>query len=536
MNFYHRFHVFDFSKLHNRGKIFGRENKEGLQMLSPIQHQYIGVPSILNHQILGQQLLLKSKSESKKDALSFWVFPFISSNQEKKQLQQLWQGRQLLQKADHSQFLLYWLILNKRALLILLPQQFLLLNLIYPHLPFYFSPHHFTLIAMPAKLRIKTIIATNGFNINNKSDQCISDTVLSSIFSIDLFITSSVSPSDADLNTDAAKTRTPRIAKTVSILPTSITTLIPTYYKKYEYIKVCPTIKMTLWGVLGDHTHTYIVFPIHPSYSCCFFGLFQYGDLHSGQMMGVSSLLEIHVCPHRSQVHRHTETCSFAIDTVTGNHYKKLTLRLYLWVKYIYALSVTVLVTQMEAKISKAKLERIRKMRAFAIIAKGDMPKRIEEHREVYVVPSQSQPQKTYTVTHNGHWECTCPDHQETGLKCKHIQSVQMWQKLEQQTEDDILTLKAEIEHPQCPECESYAVVKNGKRMTEQGKKQRYVCKDCGKRFVPERNKHRKASVKLVALCMDLYFKGLSLRKISDTIEQFYDMEVSHVTDRRAGC
>jgi len=269
-----------------------------------------------------------------------------------------------------------------------------------------------------------------------------------------------------------------------------------------------------------------------PAYSFGFLGLFQYGDLHSGQMMGVSSVLETHIWPQRSQVHRHTEILCFAIDTVMQQHYKKLTFGLYPWVTFIYCFCITILVNQMEQKISKAKLERIRKMRAFAIIAKGDMPRKVEGKKEVFIVPSQSNPQKTYTVSHNGAWKCTCPDHTETGLKCKHIQSVQMWEKLEQQTNDDILTLNAEIDHPQCDHCQSYNVVKNGQRKNKDGVKQRYLCRDCGRRFVPEQTKYKKASIKLVALCMDLYFKGLSLRKISDTIEQFYGLEVSHVAIR----
>ncbi len=185
------------------------------------------------------------------------------------------------------------------------------------------------------------------------------------------------------------------------------------------------------------------------------------------------------------------------------------------------------MVTNMKGKVSRAKLEKLRKMRAYAIIAKGDMPQK--KDKDIFMVPSQSEPQKTYTVTHNGGWECSCSDHQETGLMCKHIQSVQMWETFDEHQDDDVLELKAEIDHPQCDECGSYAVVKNGKRQTEQGEKQRYMCKDCGHRFVQEQIKYRKANTKLIALCLDLYYKGLSLRKIADTLEQFYDLDVSHV-------
>lgn len=181
-------------------------------------------------------------------------------------------------------------------------------------------------------------------------------------------------------------------------------------------------------------------------------------------------------------------------------------------------------------KPDKTKLERLRKMRAYAIIAKGDMPKR--QDRDIFVVPSQSNPQKTYTVSHNGAWKCTCPDHTETGLMCKHIQSVQMWEKFDEGEDDDVLSLNIDVEHPQCPNCGSYAVVKNGRRKTAMGTRQRYICKDCEHRFTVEPIKYRKATTKLIALCLDLYYKGLSLRKISDTIEQFYNLSIHHDTIR----
>lgn len=182
-------------------------------------------------------------------------------------------------------------------------------------------------------------------------------------------------------------------------------------------------------------------------------------------------------------------------------------------------------------KTEKIKLENLRKMRAYAIIAKGDMPKVVNDG--VWVVPSQSNPERTYTIhRQNGSYVCDCPDHMETGLRCKHIQSVQMWVKFRKSVNNDILELKAEIGHPQCGKCGSLNVVKNAKRKTKQGLRQTYKCKECGYRFTPDPIKSRKGTTKLVALCMDLFFKGLSLRKIADTIEQFYHLKLHHDTIR----
>jgi len=181
-------------------------------------------------------------------------------------------------------------------------------------------------------------------------------------------------------------------------------------------------------------------------------------------------------------------------------------------------------------EVEKQNLENLRKIRAYSILAKGDMPKMIGE--ETFIVPSQSDSEKRYTVTHNGSWKCNCPDFQKTGLMCKHIQSVQMFLKLKDNA--DILELKNEVSNEiRCDRCNSNRIVKKGFRKTKQGMRQTYICKECGYRFTPEPIKHRKGETKIIALTMDLYFKGLSTRKISDTLYQFHKIKVNHVTVSR---
>ena len=53
----------------------------------------------------------------------------------------------------------------------------------------------------------------------------------------------------------------------------------------------------------------------------------------------------------------------------------------------------------MIGEVEKQNLENLRKIRAYSILAKGDMPKMIGE--ETFIVPSQSDSEKRYTVTHN---------------------------------------------------------------------------------------------------------------------------------------
>jgi transposase-like protein len=180
----------------------------------------------------------------------------------------------------------------------------------------------------------------------------------------------------------------------------------------------------------------------------------------------------------------------------------------------------------------KKNLENLRKVRAFALISKGDVPKKIGE--ETFVVPSQSNPEERYIVKHTNSWRCNCMDYKRRQIRCKHIQAVQMYQKLMKNINNDVLEFKNEFETDEirCARCNSLHIVKKGNRKTKQGLRQTYKCKECGYRFTPEPIKHRKADTKLIALCMDLYYKGMSLRKIADTVYQFYNVKIHHDTVR----
>jgi transposase-like protein len=61
--------------------------------------------------------------------------------------------------------------------------------------------------------------------------------------------------------------------------------------------------------------------------------------------------------------------------------------------------------------------------------------------------------------------------------------------------------------------------------------KQVFRCKDCGKRFREESLlKKAKYNPEVITVTLDLYFKGISLRKISDHLKQFYRIDVPFQT------
>jgi len=78
-----------------------------------------------------------------------------------------------------------------------------------------------------------------------------------------------------------------------------------------------------------------------------------------------------------------------------------------------------------------------------------------------------------------------------------------------------------------CKFCGSENYIKYGMK----NKKQEYKCKDCGKRFVDNLYFEKiKANPRIICLTLDLYFKGVSLRKIADHLKQFYELKVKHTT------
>ena len=83
-----------------------------------------------------------------------------------------------------------------------------------------------------------------------------------------------------------------------------------------------------------------------------------------------------------------------------------------------------------------------------------------------------------------------------------------------------------------CPECEGEKVKKDGLRQTEnRGKIQRFKCKDCGVRFVVDDGFFRmRNNEKKITAGIDLYYKGVSFRKVQDHFKAFYPHNSSHMT------
>jgi len=177
-----------------------------------------------------------------------------------------------------------------------------------------------------------------------------------------------------------------------------------------------------------------------------------------------------------------------------------------------------------------------RQIRGYSILAKGVEPKEVGIN--TYKIPSQSQ-RGNYMVEHKGRyqrWTCSCPDFQYRGLKCKHIYAVEFWLNLKEDIVQEVartVVPKPEVRLA-CPFCKSENVVKKGKRKCKNMIKQRFLCRDCGKRFIDDKEFEKiKATPEMVTAVLDLYLRGISLRKISDHLSQIYRIKVGKSTIHR---
>lgn len=153
--------------------------------------------------------------------------------------------------------------------------------------------------------------------------------------------------------------------------------------------------------------------------------------------------------------------------------------------------------------------------------------KRLDEN--TYTVKSQSG-NGQYVVTQSTYgWKCTCPDHTYRNAKCKHIVAVEYSFELRREVEAAQQTVIEEMKGLACRYCNSENIVKKAKRYNKYGATQRYLCKDCGKRFSFNIGFERMhATPQIITTAMQLYFTGESLRNVQRFIK-LQGLEISHV-------
>lgn len=83
-----------------------------------------------------------------------------------------------------------------------------------------------------------------------------------------------------------------------------------------------------------------------------------------------------------------------------------------------------------------------------------------------------------------------------------------------------------------CPKCKSKEVVRRGYIKTKiRGKRQRYFCKNCNKKFLPKDAFYRmRNSPQKITCALDLFFRGLSTRGVQEHFKAFFPHNSDHST------
>ena len=151
--------------------------------------------------------------------------------------------------------------------------------------------------------------------------------------------------------------------------------------------------------------------------------------------------------------------------------------------------------------------------------------RRINESR--YSVKSQSAKGKYDIYQTKIGWTCSCPDHKFRGIKCKHIFAVEFSYAIRETVREEVIIRP--ISQLACRYCNSEHIVKKAIRRNKQYDIQRYLCKDCGKRFSFNMGFEKmRAQPDAITSAMQLYFTGESFRNVMRFLK-LRGVSVSHV-------
>ncbi len=171
-----------------------------------------------------------------------------------------------------------------------------------------------------------------------------------------------------------------------------------------------------------------------------------------------------------------------------------------------------------------------RQVKALTIVGQSNQIKRINSTN--YKVKSQSS-DFWYDVTRvpqESKWNCSCPDHIFRNLDCKHIQAVLISKELRNKIVTNTDVKEIETESELICKCGSMDIVKHGIRHNKSGNIQRFRCKTCNHKWSDNLGfANAKVNSKVITVALDLYFKGVSLRKVAEHLKFFYGISISNV-------
>ena len=133
------------------------------------------------------------------------------------------------------------------------------------------------------------------------------------------------------------------------------------------------------------------------------------------------------------------------------------------------------------------------------------------------------------TAGNEDYWACNCPDHMYRNKHCKHIKAIEAFVSYKKETRQQNTTIISPCVFDYCPYCESQNIISDGIRHNKHCDVKKLYCKSCDKYFTDSpKSKKLKYNLDAIAKAFDLYFDGMSMRKVARHLNQYEDMNVSH--------
>ncbi len=180
--------------------------------------------------------------------------------------------------------------------------------------------------------------------------------------------------------------------------------------------------------------------------------------------------------------------------------------------------------TSKQKTVQEMVRERMVRGKVIANVRAGDIK---QLSLETFLVPSQNNEGDYYTVRRrDDSWKCECPDFTYRDLQCKHIWAVKVSLALKAKIQTELWNEEPRVVSA-CKRCGGRLVRDGFKRG-----KQQFACKECGSKQVEYESGFRgmKYQPEIVATALDLYFKGTSVRKISDHLQLTNGLGVNYAT------
>lgn len=175
------------------------------------------------------------------------------------------------------------------------------------------------------------------------------------------------------------------------------------------------------------------------------------------------------------------------------------------------------------------RIENTREMKGLTIVGLQDQIQRVNTF--YYKIKSQTK-DVWYDVRNlNGGqgWECSCPDFIFRKVECKHIHAVYISKQLRNKivNNSDVKGIEQSKDDLIC-KCGSMDIIKIGIRHNKSGDIQRFKCKTCSHKWSDNLGfANNKVNSKIITVALDLYFKGISLRKVKEHLKLFHGIDVS---------